>query len=303
MAWDLQMYRILHIVQGKPFIIELRLVPLDELYIHEEVVPRNIRRLIDKFQKERVFTHPIIVDKNSNVVLDGMHRVTALRMLGNNYIPVSFIDYNHPAIQVKNWFRAIYPENTKNMHNAIIDILSELEINSRWEDRNTFMNLLFERKYFACFRFHYMDKILALINDENADIWSIYRKIGKIEKRIMQDLKARIMYEPDIFIQQESQKKEIPLVLMTPPLSKREVVYFARQKKLFPPKTTRHIIPMRPLFINIPMILLREDGPGRDLEEKNKIFEALLRQKGVLKLRGKLLLDRFYEEDFVYLFT
>jgi hypothetical protein len=81
------------------------------------------------------------------------------------------------------------------------------------------------------------------------------------------------------------------------------VVQVATRNEVFPPKTTRHVIPVRPLFINVPLRLLLAEGPGKNEQEKNQILDALLRQRRLVKVRGHTTLDRFYEEDYLYLFT
>ena len=51
------------------------------------------------------------------------------------------------------------------------------------------------------------------------------------------------------------------------------------------------------------MKLLSADGPGKDEDEKTKLLAAFLRQRRLVKIRGHTTLDRFYEEDYLYLFT
>lgn len=57
--------------------LELSLVDIDKLHIHEEVIPTLVDHLAESIVKDGVLRHPVMVDRNSLVVLDGMHRVVA----------------------------------------------------------------------------------------------------------------------------------------------------------------------------------------------------------------------------------
>jgi len=57
--------------------LKITLVETSKLYIHEEIIPESLARLVDKIKSEGVWTDPIIVDEKTMVVLDGMHRVAA----------------------------------------------------------------------------------------------------------------------------------------------------------------------------------------------------------------------------------
>ena len=59
--------------------LEIALIDLDRLHIHEEVIPAVVDQLAESIVKDKVLRNPVMVDKKSLVVLDGMHRVAALR--------------------------------------------------------------------------------------------------------------------------------------------------------------------------------------------------------------------------------
>lgn len=59
--------------------MEITLGELYRLHIHEEIIPEKTAELVEKIPHDGVFIHPIIVDRDSYVVLDGMHRVAAAR--------------------------------------------------------------------------------------------------------------------------------------------------------------------------------------------------------------------------------
>ena len=56
------------------FEITLDILPIKDLYIHEEIVPILAERLIENIKKSQFQIDPIIVDEKTGVILDGMHR-------------------------------------------------------------------------------------------------------------------------------------------------------------------------------------------------------------------------------------
>ena len=78
------------------------------------------------------------------------------------------------------------------------------------------------------------------------------------------------------------------------------VVDAAKKEKVFAPKTTRHLIPARPLNVNVPTRWLNEDV---SLEEINQRFSHFLKQKDVRRLGpGQVVNGRYYEEELFVFF-
>ena len=59
---------------------------------HEEVIPDNLETRTSKLLSKG-FYKPIIVDRESMVILDGHHKWTAAKSLGLARVPVIMIDY------------------------------------------------------------------------------------------------------------------------------------------------------------------------------------------------------------------
>jgi ParB-like chromosome segregation protein Spo0J len=89
------------------------LIPIDYLLPHEEIVPdRAIEVMRDIKEQEKVF-EPILVSEGSWVVLNGHHRLEALRRLGATKVPVWLVDYDHSAITVELWPEAKVKRTSK----------------------------------------------------------------------------------------------------------------------------------------------------------------------------------------------
>ncbi len=68
------------------------LIEIGSLRGHEEVIPDNLEKRSSKLLAMG-FYKPIIVDRDSLVILDGHHKWTAARLLGLERVPVLMVDY------------------------------------------------------------------------------------------------------------------------------------------------------------------------------------------------------------------
>ncbi len=82
---------------------EVHLVELEKLRHHEEVDPEHLRELTQQIADDRILKYAIVVDRKTNVILDGEHRYNALINLGCRRIPVIYVDYESPDIEVWAW--------------------------------------------------------------------------------------------------------------------------------------------------------------------------------------------------------
>jgi hypothetical protein len=76
------------------------LLELKKLKPHEHVQKSRVKELVEILKSEGRFTEPIVVEKNTFVILDGHHRVQALLKLGYTKVPAILIDYNSDGVKV-----------------------------------------------------------------------------------------------------------------------------------------------------------------------------------------------------------
>lgn len=76
------------------------LVPIRDLKTHEEAEPDRVRRVVRQMRSAGVVKKAIVVDSKSMVVLDGVHRLRALQMLGCFRAPAWLIDYSDEDVVV-----------------------------------------------------------------------------------------------------------------------------------------------------------------------------------------------------------
>jgi len=75
-------------------------VPIEELRPHEAIDEGLLDQMIEKLKRYGL-KDPIVVDKETKVILDGHHRYAACKALGMRVIPCLLIDYRSPEISVE----------------------------------------------------------------------------------------------------------------------------------------------------------------------------------------------------------
>ena len=227
---------------------ELTLMPTDEVYAHEEIVEGSLKKLVKAIKESGYIEHPIIVESRSNVVLDGMHRLAASKVLGLDLVPVFKIPYEIVKLDVR---------------------VRHLDDRSR------------EAK-------------LKEFEDPNGERIVYGQDVFRISEEAVRILDAEYGKENIHFLHYREPDK---LAVLPYELSKEHVIERAKEGRLFPAKTTRHVMPARPLFVATPLRFLKGDP-----EKRIKEFERRILGKRVLRIRGGITLDRHYEEDMPFIF-
>ncbi|AAY80819.1 ParB N-terminal domain-containing protein [Sulfolobus acidocaldarius] len=180
---------------------QLEWVSPKQLRPHEDVILSIVNENIEILRKDNSMA-PIIVDKNSMVILDGHHRYYASLSLGLPKIPAIMIDYNSEQVEVREWNRIIAPDS------SIRDFL------------RVFRSSV-DGKYCVSYK---SDVVFC---DDN--IYSLYWKEEAIEQ-----LLSRMGYNVVKTADQEA-------TISIPPVPKNVVIDFSYKGLRFPPKSTRHI--------------------------------------------------------------
>ena len=81
--------------------LNFELVSIASLIPHEKVDIKHMNTIKNSILKEEKILNPIIVDKNSKVILDGHHRYNASKKLKMKKIPTVLIDYFNDNIKLK----------------------------------------------------------------------------------------------------------------------------------------------------------------------------------------------------------
>ncbi len=79
---------------------DIDLLPIAELKAHEETHPDRALRIKGEILKSGAVLTPLWVDERHRIVLNGHHRLAALKELGCVYVPVLLVDYGSPSVSV-----------------------------------------------------------------------------------------------------------------------------------------------------------------------------------------------------------
>ncbi len=80
--------------------VRFALLPIRDLKTHETAEPERVRRVMRQIQSTGIVKKAIAVDAKSLVVLDGVHRLSALKALGCARVPAWLIDYSSEDVLV-----------------------------------------------------------------------------------------------------------------------------------------------------------------------------------------------------------
>ncbi len=245
--------------------MEIVLVELEGLNLHEEVNPGVLRCLLREIDDDEELWCPVIVDRESMVVLDGTHRVNALRILGCKYVCVYFVDYSDSEIAVERWFRTI-PE-----------YLSKERVEETAEELNMVLNSLDSSGV--------KDVSYPVLRLRDGSSFALASRLDSLHcfdtLRIFERRLESIGYEMDFDTETDADAKltrrAVSAVLQPPTLGKEQVVSAAVQGHVLPCKATRHIIPGRPVGVDVPLTLLKKHEIS--LEEANARLAVLIERK------------------------
>jgi hypothetical protein len=281
-----------YVISHEKLNLYITVLEISSLHLHEEVIPELLDKLVETISRDAVLKHPIIVDRKTLVVLDGMHRVAALERLNCKKIPVCLVEYENPAVNVGCWYRTIKGSSKPDDLNIQIRRLgSACEEVGKLNEASIGVSPVI-----AALR---VDGKTFLIRSSFDSFKEAYKIIEQIENRL-KEAGFEIGYETETDALRKLERREVDAVLLTPRVPKKAVIETALSGETFTYKATRHVIPARPLFLNVPLNLLRESG--KPLEEVNKELKNRLKRKRLRKLLAGSLLDgRRYEED-IYIF-
>ncbi len=203
---------------------------INRLKEHEQIDPHRLEEikillLKDNFQKD-----PIIVDKKTLVVIDGHHRLNALRILGFSKVALQYVNYlSDDEIKVRTWYPMILGSRKKLMK------IVEGKINNLESMTNPSSH----------------GKLIV-----KNRIYSLKGGRENIMKALVGNFRIEYAFTSKI-AKNLAFRGRIAGALIFGSLTKKEVIDKALSGEKFPPKTTQHIMPNKPRFWYIPLKTLR----------------------------------------------
>ena len=216
--------------------------PVSSLRPHEDIIAVNVELIASEMLKDGVQKDPIIIDRDSATVLDGMHRLAAFGALRIENAVCCSVDYSSRAVTLRRWAR-IY---TTSVGDSFDEALGALGSVRRTTLAEAFGSLETRESGYAV-----LTSQAAFLPETNSDLgraMSAVRSLDSISQE--KGWKRRFVPEDDIDLPLQEPRNVVVLLRR---LLKDDVVSAGRTGRLFPCKTSMHIIDPRPVAVNFPI--------------------------------------------------
>ncbi|MHA1228819.1 MAG: hypothetical protein ACTSR2_09650 [Candidatus Hodarchaeales archaeon] len=215
------------------------LVPIEKLHGHEQTVRSQIDWLKENITSLGYFFRPILIAKGDNVILDGHHRVEALRELGGKKIPCIEIDYlNNDEIKLDTWHPMYFGDF---QYKSIPEMLSLMEI--QFEEIDKFKEDLLSKSEYG-FTLKTSNSQYGLLGTQQ-ELFSKF--LDKFDGKDFEYSKT-IEYAINMVLSGKAK-----FALLRTHVTKKDVLETAKSGHPYAPKTTRHILSFRYQDIKVPL--------------------------------------------------
>ncbi|MBI5224124.1 hypothetical protein HY990_06920 [Candidatus Micrarchaeota archaeon] len=215
---------------------------------HEQVVSYNLRKLKEGMLNTGHLVDPLIVDRKTNVLLDGHHRLKVLQMIECPNAVCQLVDYMSPEITVGTWYPSVdMPlDQLKKLDQLKLEKVDQAVGTKAVDDLKA--AAMVTTKKDGCYLINPSPyKLMEMVNEQNYLVSLIS--------------KFNVDYIPD-----KDYTKHVDsgrCVLYRRAYTKEEIVKTASAHSPLPPKSTRHLIPGRIIRLNMKLGWLhhsKEDG-------------------------------------------
>jgi hypothetical protein len=281
---------------------KLGFVHLDDLIFHQTCDFTRVQKLADRIRREGHLKNPVLVADlpagstprdlvprkgRRPLVLDGIDRVSALRLLGFPDVLAQKVEYMDESVELSSWnhlvFRIGKDQLTDKLKKLDLDV-SPCEL--RWkeetlEDPRTVCHLLFR------------DGSGLVLSEKDA---SLEKRVRTLFSIIAVYRSSWEIYHPGLEVDPSSAFDDFEkstAINVFPVFKKEQVLDLISRGVLFPFGVTRFVIPQWVLGLEISCSVLASNAP---LSEKNLFLKELL------SYRMKSKKAKFYQES-VFLFN
>ena len=250
-----------------PYPIRLSIHRLSDLKAHERIIPSELDSLAQDMNRTGFQRDPILIDSKSHVVLDGMHRRAALERLRMKYALCAEYDYFSDEVILQRWLRYMIAPSKS----LLTSIRALFHLKPCSSSREAIL---------------YVDSgrsAMGVLSAENSMV-SEERKTPVSSTRIV-DVYERInefdalckSSGVEIGFVGEGEKTKLyssksVYVLYPVPIGKSQIIAFAKKGHVLPFKTTRHIVPVRPMGVYFPL----ENLKNSNLAQCNEILQKIV---------------------------
>ena len=245
--------------------------PVSSLLPHEQTIPSHVQKLSAEIGRDLVQKDPIIIDGESSVVLDGMHRLAAFDELHVENTVVCAVDYSSKNVILRRWARAFTPS----ARSSTDELLGAAGRMAQTTLASAFSALESKETGWAI-----LTSDAAYLPEGPVQLEDAVAKLKLIDGIAGAKGWGR-RFVPEDEVDVPLQDKKSVVVLMRR-LGKDDVLNAAKTGRLFPCKTSMHVIDPRPVAVDFPITELngatskslseRLEGKGERLLPPDSIY-------------------------------
>jgi hypothetical protein len=243
----------------------LRVVPLDQCLLHEDIDGARVARLAARLSADGVLRNPPILGRHAAIdaliVLDGATRVTALRSIEIPHLVAQVVDYDDDTIQLHAWSHVLSDTTL----DALCGILKDAPLlEARACTHREAEQALARREALAYLADTYGHCVtLGHGVDMAARAAALHQLFAAYADRAIVARAAPAEWPARL------KQTGASVAVIYPTYTKREIVEIAQAGAVLPAGITRHVIPGRALRVNAPI-------DRRPLAEKQAWLDAWL---------------------------
>lgn len=249
-------------------VINLVLRPLSSLLPHEETIQERVELLSSEMVSDGVQLDPIVIDSETGTVLDGMHRLEAMKRIGLQHAVCYAVDYSSPAVSLQRWVRVVRVGNAQ----LFLEMLRGIGLDERVSFGEAFE--LPERR----------DGMISVVWRDMAFVSRSPPQGGPFQLVRRIDSLVRALGWTEEFVAEDEVDVELHkggAAVILPRITKNDVLEAARRGRLLPFKTTMHVVDPRPVGVSFPLDELRRSVPPKHtLDERVAGLNARLLPPG-----------------------
>jgi hypothetical protein len=230
----------------------------ETLLPHEQTIESHVESLAAEMRRDGVQKDPIIIDRESGAVLDGMHRLAAFSRLGISRAACCSVDYDSRSVTLSRWARVYAVPQGQSYSPA----LESVSISRRVPLAEALEALGNQEVGLAV-----LTPDAGYLPSATTDLMATFGLVLRLDS-ISENMGWRREFVPedDIDISLQDNKN---IVVLVRKLSKEDVIFAAKNRNLFPCKTSMHRIDPRPVAVNFPLDELNA-STSEDLRERLK---------------------------------
>lgn len=267
-----------------PSLPQLRILPLDNLTLHEDHDRQRMGPLIEQLRAQGLLRNPPIVmplegGTGRYMVLDGANRVASLQEMGFPHIVAQVMQADDPRLNLQTWNHVVWGMNPQTLMRDIRKIKGLKAVKVDTEKS-------LEAPKYVPVHMRLANGVLYLLEETPSDlpthIQTLHAIVNAYKTRASLDRTSQTLIDPF-----KNLYPDLTAVVIFPRFRLKTILKLAAQNIVLPSGVTRFAVSPRVLHMNYP---LHELSSARPIEEK----EAYLREWIQKKARNKEV--RYYAE-------